>query len=133
MIARSLNPILNVSNIVESFAWFEKFGWQQGFTWGTPPTFGAVISGKFEVFLCQGAQGSRGKGTSATTGRTTPQDDQGVWMSIWVDDVDAVHRHCLEDGLEVISPPTDEPWGVREMHVRQPDGHVFRISKGMED
>ena len=22
-------------------------------------------------------------------------------MSIWVDDVDAVHRHCLEQGLEV--------------------------------
>ena len=29
-------------------------------------------------------------------------------------------------------PPTDEPWGVREMHVRHPDGHVFRISKGNE-
>jgi hypothetical protein len=28
-------------------------------------------------------------------------------------------------------PPTDEPWGVREMHVRHPDGHVFRISKGL--
>jgi hypothetical protein len=25
------------------------------------------------------------------------------------------------------------PWGVREMHVRHPDGHVFRISKGIED
>ena len=23
-------------------------------------------------------------------------------------------------------PPTDEPWGVRELHVRHPDGHVFR-------
>lgn len=23
-------------------------------------------------------------------------------------------------------------WGVREMHVRHPDGHVFRISKGLE-
>jgi hypothetical protein len=29
-------------------------------------------------------------------------------------------------------PPTDEPWGVREMHIRHPDGHVFRISKGIE-
>jgi hypothetical protein len=23
------------------------------------------------------------------------------------------------------------PWGVREMHVRHPDGHVFRISQGI--
>ena len=49
-------------------------------------------------------------------------------MSIWVDDVDAIHRHCLEQGIEITWPPTDEPWGVREMHVRHPDGHVLRIS-----
>jgi hypothetical protein len=26
----------------------------------------------------------------------------------------------------------DMPWNVREMHVRHPDGHVFRISQGLE-
>jgi len=25
------------------------------------------------------------------------------------------------------------PWNVREMHVRHPDGHVFRVSEGVED
>ena len=54
-------------------------------------------------------------------------------MSIWVDDVDAVHQRCLEQGLEVTWPPTDMPWNVREMHVRHPDGHVFRISRGIEE
>jgi hypothetical protein len=24
-------------------------------------------------------------------------------------------------------------WGVREMHLRHPDGHVFRISCGTKD
>jgi len=24
------------------------------------------------------------------------------------------------------------PWNVREMHVRHPDGHVFRVGKGIE-
>jgi len=36
-------------------------------------------------------------------------------------------------GLEVTWPPTDMPWNVREMHVRHPDGHVFRISKQIEE
>lgn len=31
------------------------------------------------------------------------------------------------------SPPTDMPWNVREMHVRDPDGHVCRISRGVEE
>jgi hypothetical protein len=53
-------------------------------------------------------------------------------MSVWVEDVDAAHRHCLEYGIEVTHPPTDEPWCVREMHVRHPDGHVLRISQGIE-
>jgi hypothetical protein len=128
MQAKGLTPILNVSNIVESFAWFEKLGWTKGFDWGTPPTFGSVCSGQCEIFLCQGAQGGRGKSASPTT--EDDSLDKGVWMSIWVDDVDAVYRHCLAQGIEVTMPPTDEPWGVREMHVRHSDGHVFRISRG---
>jgi len=46
--------------------------------------------------------------------------------------VDAVYQHCLTQGLEVTWPPTDEPWNVREMHVRHPDGHVFRISQSLQ-
>ena len=42
-------------------------------------------------------------------------------------------RHCLEQGLEVTWPPTNMPWNVREMHVRHPDGHVFRISRQVEE
>lgn len=130
MLAHAVTPILNVSDIVQSFAWFEKLGWKKGFDWGSPPTFGSVCSGRCEIFLCQGAQGGRGKSDSATTDKSSDQEDKGVWMSVWVDDVDAVHAQCVEEGLEVTMPPTNEPWGVREMHVRHPDGHVFRISKG---
>lgn len=136
MYAKALTPILNVSDLHESFAWFEKLGWRKCWDWGTPPTFGAVGSGECEIFLCRGAQGGRGKGSNTTTfgneanGETA---DKGVWMSVWVDDVDAVHAHCLAQGIEVMFPPTDMPWGVREMHVRHPDGHVFRISRGMEE
>ena len=50
-----------------------------------------------------------------------------------VDDVDAVHRHCADNDIEILWGPEDMPWGVREMHVRHPDGHVFRISRGIDD
>jgi uncharacterized glyoxalase superfamily protein PhnB len=52
-------------------------------------------------------------------------------MSVWVDDVDEVHRQCVAAGLDVTFPPNDMPWRVREMRVRHPDGHVFRVSKGL--
>ena len=135
MLAHGLTPILNVSSIPDSFAWFEKLGWQKDWDWGDPPTFGAVCSGACNIFLCQNCQGGRGRSpVSHTFGRDGDDSaDKGVWMSIWVEDVDAVYRECLAAGVEITWPPTDMPWNVREMHVRHPDGHVFRISRGLEE
>jgi len=134
MNAKGITPILNVSNISASFAWFEKWGWRKCWDWGTPPTFGAVGSGECEIFLCQGAQGGRGRGSNTTTFTVEGDEaaDKGAWMSVWVEDVDEVHRQCVAAGLDVTFPPTDMPWNVREMHVRHPDGHVFRVGKGIE-
>jgi hypothetical protein len=133
MLAKGLTPILNVSNIQDSFAWFEKLGWTKGWDWGSPPTFGGVCSGECEIFLCEGGQGGRGKGAHTMTFGPSGDEtgDKGVWMSIWVDDVDEIYRRCLERDIEVTWPPTDMPWNVREMHVRHPDGHVFRISRAI--
>ncbi len=90
MDAKCINPILNVSDISASFAWFEKWGWRKLWEWGTPSTFGAVGSGECEIFLCQGCQGGRGKGANtATFGPNGDEEaDKGVWMSVFVDDVD---------------------------------------------
>lgn len=133
MLAHRIVPILNVSNIQESFAWFEKLGWQKGWDWGDPPTFGGVRSGAVEIFLCLNGQGGRGRGSVAKTFGDNGEEsqDKGAWMMIDVADVDALHRRCIEQGLEVTWPPTDMPWNVREMHVRHPDGHVFRFGQGL--
>lgn len=61
MNAKGLTPILNVSDITESFTWFEKLGWQKCWAWGEPPTFGAVDSGCFQIFLCEGGKAAAGK------------------------------------------------------------------------
>lgn len=126
-----ITPILNVSDMAASFAWFEKLGWKKLWDWGTPPTFGAVGCGKVEIFLCLGAQGSRGGPMPRSAG-----DDEtgGVWMSWWVESpaaVDAAHALALQYRYTVMHPPTDEPWGVREFHLRHPDGHTFRVSAGI--
>jgi catechol 2,3-dioxygenase-like lactoylglutathione lyase family enzyme len=128
-----LIPILNVSNIVESFAWFEKLGWHKGWDWGDPPTFGGVRCGDVEIFLCQNGQGSRGGPMPHHAG---DDDTGGVWMSWFLDEpaeVNATHELALKHGLTVTWPPTDEPWGVREFHLRHPDGHTFRVGAELEE
>jgi hypothetical protein len=56
MNVQDVTPILNVSSLQESFAWFENLGWKKHWEHGDPPNFGAVISGTSEIFLCQGGR-----------------------------------------------------------------------------
>jgi catechol 2,3-dioxygenase-like lactoylglutathione lyase family enzyme len=123
MDANHVVPILNVSDVEASFDWFAKLGWRKHFEWCSQPdgpiVFGAVMSGECEIFMCLDDQGGR--------------DEHGAWMSIWVDDADAIHERCVGAGIDVIRVPADEPWGVRELHVLHPDGHVFRISQALEE
>ncbi|MES1158281.1 MAG: VOC family protein [Terricaulis silvestris] len=136
MPVQSVTPILNVSSVTESIAWFMNLGWNHGFIWpygSSSPTFGSVLSEKAEIFLCVGAQGSRG-----TIMPKEPGDDvtDGVWMSWWMAspaEVDALHQTALSHGMIVTMPPTDKPWGVREFHLRHPDGHMFRVGAGLHD
>jgi catechol 2,3-dioxygenase-like lactoylglutathione lyase family enzyme len=135
MLAKGLTPILNVSNMATSFEWFEKLGWAKAWEWGEPPNFGSVCSGDYQIFLCHDCQGCRTHRAYESVHPLEGSDvvDEGTWLSIWVEDVDQVYQECLTRGIEVTFPPTDMPWSVREMHVRHPDGHVFRIGKGLED
>jgi len=51
--------------------------------------------------------------------RTGTSESVGLWLQ--VRDVDAVGRELDEAGVDIIELPTDKPWGLREMQVRDPD------------
>jgi catechol 2,3-dioxygenase-like lactoylglutathione lyase family enzyme len=48
-------------------------------------------------------------------------------VSIEVDDVDAVYAKAIDQGLTIVYPLTDEPWGVRRFFVLDPNGAVINI------
>jgi catechol 2,3-dioxygenase-like lactoylglutathione lyase family enzyme len=151
MIVHHITPILNVSDVPASIEWFAKLGWGPHFTYNDggmiagaaprnehgPARFAGVGCGASEVFLCHDGQGSRGIAPSADLFKGLPAgqspDDRtpGVWMSWWVGspaEVDEAHERCTREGVFVVWPPTDQPWGVRELRIMHPDGHTFRIS-----
>ena len=49
------------------------------------------------------------------------------YLTIEVEDVDAVHAAALVRGYQVVHPLTDEPWGVRRFFVVEPGGLVLNI------
>jgi catechol 2,3-dioxygenase-like lactoylglutathione lyase family enzyme len=41
--------------------------------------------------------------------------------------VDACAAELIAQGVVVVSPPTDQPWGHRTLFVRDPDGNIVEI------
>jgi predicted lactoylglutathione lyase len=104
-------PILNVKDLPASMDYYvQKLGFKKEWDWGEPPTFGCVRRGKVEIFLCQGCQGQ-----------------PGTWISIFMDDVDALYEEYLKSGAIILEEPKNYPWEVREMQVEDLDGHHFRM------
>jgi len=109
-------PILNVSDFEASVKYYlGKLGFRKAWEWGSPPTFGCVTRDKIEIFFCLRGQGQ-----------------PGTWHSIFVNDVDALYEELKQRGAKIVMPIRDEPWGVREFHVEDPDGHTYRFGRGQE-
>jgi len=114
-----VHPILSVKNVNASIEHYTRvLGFSVAFTWPHDEpvkTFAGVCRGHVEIFLCQGAQGQ-----------------PGTWMSIFVDDVDALFEEYKATNATIRQPPTTMPWGVREMNIEDPDGHRLRMSQASE-
>src|SRR5918998_745966 len=52
--------------------------------------------------------------------RTGTSESVALWLQLR--DVDAAGRELEGAGVDIIELPTDKPWGLREMQVRDPDG-----------
>lgn len=53
--------------------------------------------------------------------------DVAVTVGVGVDDVDSVFAALDARGVPLSEPPTDQPWGVRNFYVTDPDGYVIEF------
>jgi predicted enzyme related to lactoylglutathione lyase len=54
------------------------------------------------------------------------------FISIEVDDVDAVHAKAIELGHKVVYELRDEPWGVRRFMLEDPAGRTVNVLSHQE-
>ncbi len=112
-------PIFSVTDVPKALDYYvERLGFSTTFTWEDPPTFATVARDEARIFLSAGRESGQAPGS---------------WISIFLPDVDALHREYVERGALIVTPPEDYPWGVREMRVQDPDGNVIRMGTGTED
>lgn len=49
-------------------------------------------------------------------------------VTVVVDRVDAHYRRAEGEGASILSPPTDQPWGVRSYAALDPEGHQWEFA-----
>ena len=117
-----LTPILCVSNLSDSLEHYEKvLGFDISWKWSErgkfneedSPTFACVNRGECSIFLCENGQGI-----------------PGAWICLNVcnkEELEEILSEYKNNSADIVEEPTDCPWGMREMQVRDIDGNVFRI------
>jgi len=87
-----------------------RLGFTPGFLWGDPPTMAGVMLGDVQIFLQAG----------------TPAPD-GCVLHFVVGDADELYEFHRANGVEILSPPGDRHYGMRDYAVRDPYGHVLEF------
>jgi uncharacterized glyoxalase superfamily protein PhnB len=110
--AERVHPSLAVSSVVDAVRFYTKnLGFTEGFTWGDPPTMAGVNLGDVQMFLERGA----------------PNPDPCAVYFV-VGNADELYEFQRSNGVEVVEPPGDREYGLRDYMVR--DLYGYRLSFG---
>jgi catechol 2,3-dioxygenase-like lactoylglutathione lyase family enzyme len=99
-----------------------KLGFTLAFTDGDPPTFAGVNLGHVQMFLELG----------------TPSP-AGCSVYFVVGNADELYEFQRANGVTVVEPPGDRPYGLRDYRIRDPNGyllgfghHIFNVGPKIE-
>jgi RimJ/RimL family protein N-acetyltransferase/catechol 2,3-dioxygenase-like lactoylglutathione lyase family enzyme len=111
-----MEPALLVHNLRESVDFYvDKLGFQLDFLFGDPPFHAGVSRGEWTGNL-----------VTIQLSQVPPEREiqPSAYLYIFtdnrIDELCAVYR---ARGVEIVSDPEDEPWGIREFSIRDLDGH----------
>lgn len=109
--------VLPVSDLERSLAFYtNKLGFNNTFTWGEPASYAVLKKEDISVHLSLGP-------------RVHPGTDHCT-LYVFVDDVAAVHQHCVQEGISILTPPGERDYAMNDFDITDPDGYILTFGKG---
>ena len=96
-------PVLHVPDVVSTAKFYRDV---LGFTWDFGDETYAVVW----------------RDNSAIHFVKDTESPKGIHLFQWVKDVDSYHRELVDRGVEGLTGPQDQPYGIRELSVRDLNG-----------
>ena len=115
---RDATPVLLVRDVVKAAAYYtDKLGFIVKRFWGEPPMFTIARRDGVSIMLNQVGPGDLFRANGEYDGR----------FSVYLDvsDADALHAEFAAKGADIVCPPEDQPYMMREFQVRDLDGHLL--------
>ncbi|HEU5219950.1 MAG TPA: VOC family protein [Gemmatimonadales bacterium] len=104
-----MHPSLFVPDVEAAVEFYTtRLGFWMSFAWGEPPTIAGVNLDRIQMFLA--------KGTPAPT---------GCRVYFVVGDVDALYAFHRQNGAEILAPPTDQHYGLRDYEIKDLNGYTL--------
>lgn len=114
---RDSTTVMRVTDVLQARDYYrDKLGFDVAFEYGSPVFYIGLCSGEVTLHL-------------VAAGQTKHQAGHGA-VSIFVDDVDALHADLVKRGAKVLKAPQDYDYGLRDFDVADLDGNM--IFFGME-
>ena len=114
-------PVLAVTDVAASVAFYrDKLGFEVGGIWPSEeePCFAIVGLGRITIAL--------------DLDKTT-RPPRGGWAAyLYIDGVDAYHQALVERGVEIVQAPHDTFYGLREISIRDIDGHMLAFGQDLQ-
>ncbi|WP_030663037.1 VOC family protein [Streptomyces rimosus] len=70
-----------------------------------------------------------GGGFLEVSGRSSEPPTATLQLWLQVADAAAAHEELKAGGVEILRPPVQEPWGLIEMWIADPDGHRIVLTE----
>ena len=124
-----ITPYLICTNAESAIEFYKRaFGAEELFRIGAPGMVGhAEMKIGNAIFMMADEHPQMGAVSPQTVGGSS------VSLYIYVEDVDAFTEKAIAEGLEVLKPVSDQFYGDRSGHFKDPFGHLWGFATHKED
>lgn len=111
----SLAPQLLVDDLARSITYYEKLGFSFGEPW----------EGFYAIGQLDGLELHLKEAPGNDDERRQRRANEHLDAAAGVDGIEAFYAECTANGVTIIKPLTETPWGTKDFYVEDPDGNVL--------
>lgn len=112
MTIRRVVPNITSNRMEESVAFYSEFlGFRVAMNMGWIVTVVSPSSPTAQISIVSG----------------DPMESSAITITVEVEEVEALYATAISKEFNIVYPLTDEPWGVRRFHVKDPNGVTINV------